>query len=171
MLFRSLFAQLPVERQLEMVQLNVATLTRLTRLFLPDMIARRRGGILNVASTAAFQPGPHMAVYYASKAFVLSFSEALSEELAGTGVTVTALCPGPTATGFGEAAQMRRTSLFRLLTMSASSVAEAGHRGFRRGRAVVIPGVRNRLLALAVRLVPRRLSRRIVGAMNKPSQA
>ncbi len=166
---QGLFAQLPLDRQIEMVQLNVTTLTHLTRLFLPGMIARRRGGILNVASTAAFQPGPHMAVYYASKAFVLSFSEALSEELSGTGVTATALCPGPTATGFGEAARMRRTPLFRLLTMSASSVAKAGHRGFRRGRAVVIPGVRNRVLTFSVRLVPRWLSRRIVGAMNKPS--
>ncbi len=168
---QGLFARLPVERQLEMVQLNVLTLTHLTRLFLPGMIARRRGGILNVASTAAFQPGPHMAVYYASKAFVLSFSEALSEELAGTGVTVTALCPGPTATGFGEAAQMRRTPLFGLLTMSAPRVARIGHRGFRRGRALVIPGVRNRLLTFAVRLAPRWMSRKIVGAMNKPSQA
>ncbi len=167
---QGLFAQLPLDRQLEMVQLNATTLTHLTRTFLPGMIARRRGGILNIASTAAFQPGPHMAVYYASKAFVLSFSEALSEELSGTGVTVTALCPGPTATGFGEAAQMRRTPMFRLLTMSASSVAEAGHRGFRRRRAVVIPGVWNRLLTFSVRLVPRWLSRRIVGAMNRPRE-
>ena len=105
-------AELDLQRQLDMLQVNVTALTHLTRLLLPAMIARRRGGVLNVASTAAFQPGPHMAVYYATKAYVLSFSEALAEELGGTGVTVSCLAPGPTATEFADAADMRDTLLF-----------------------------------------------------------
>ena len=105
------FVELPLGRQLEMLQVNITSLTHLTGLLLPGMVERRRGGILNVASTAAFQPGPGMAVYYATKAYVLSFSEALAEELAGTGVTVTAVCPGPTATNFGAAANMRTLGL------------------------------------------------------------
>jgi hypothetical protein len=161
------FAELPLDRQLQMVQVNVTSLTHLTRLLLPGMIERRRGGVLNVASTAAFQPGPLMAVYYATKAYVLSFSEALAEEVAGTGVTVTALCPGPTETGFGEAAQMKDSRLFRLGRMSPASVAEIGHKAFRRGRAVVVTGVRNRLLAFSVRLSPRSVARKIAGALNK----
>src|SRR5438477_8802051 len=101
------FAELPIDRQLEMLQVNVVAVTHLTSLLLPGMIERRRGGVLNVASTAAFQPGPGMSVYYATKAFVLSFSEAITEELAGKGVTVTALCPGPTETNFAAAANAR----------------------------------------------------------------
>jgi len=161
-------AELPLDRQLHMVQVNVTALTHLTRLFLPGMVERRRGGVLNVASTAAFQPGPHMAVYYATKAFVLSFSEALAEEVAGTGVSVTALCPGPTRTGFGEAAQIRSSRLVGLNRMSAASVAEIGHRAFRRGRVVAVPGLRNRLLAFSVRLSPRSAARKVAGALNKP---
>ena len=108
------FAEIPLERQMQMLQLNVATLTHLTGLFLPAMVKRRHGGILNVASTAAFQAGPRMAVYYASKAYVLSFSEALAEELLGMGVSVTALCPGPTETNFIAAAGMsHRGSLLK----------------------------------------------------------
>jgi hypothetical protein len=163
------FAELPLERQLQMVQVNVTALTHLTRLLLPGMIERRRGGVLNVASTAAFQPGPHMAVYYATKAYVLSLSEALAEEVAGTGVTVTALCPGPTRTGFGEAAQIRSSRLIRLNRLSAVRVAEIGHQAFRRRRVVAVPGLRNRLLAFSVRLSPRAVARKIAGVLNKPS--
>jgi hypothetical protein len=108
-----------------------------------------------------------MAVYYATKAFVLSFSEAVAEEVAGTGVTVTALCPGPTDTGFGEAAQMRDSRLFRLGRMSAQEVARIGQRAFRQGRVVVVPGLRNRLLAFSIRLSPRSIARRIAGGLNK----
>src|SRR5512137_1041621 len=125
------FAELPLQRQLEMLQVNITSLTHLTRLLLPGMIERHRGGILNVASTAAFQPGPGMAVYYATKAYVLSFTEALAEELAGTGVTVTALCPGPTQTNFAEAAGARTSRLFNKTAMSAASVAKTGHRAYR----------------------------------------
>jgi hypothetical protein len=160
------FATLPLDRQLKMLQLNVVTLTHLTRLLLPGMIERRRGGILNVASTAAFQAGPGMAIYYASKAYVLSFSEALAEELAGTGVTTTVLCPGPTDTNFTTAAGMGASRLFRMSAMSAESVARIGYAAFRQGRVVAVAGLRNRVLAGAVRFVPRALARKLAGRWN-----
>ena len=155
-------ARLPLERQLDMIQVNVMALAHLTRLFLPAMIERGRGGILNVGSTAGFQPGPNMAVYYASKAFVLSFTEALAEEMLGTGVKVTCLAPGATATGFREAARMEDALLFRLGTMDVGSVARQGYRGFRRGRVIVIPGFKNKAGAFAVRLAPRLFVRKLV---------
>ncbi len=140
---------------MDMVQVNVAALTHLSRLFLPGMIERGRGGILNVGSTAGFQPGPNMAVYYATKAFVLSFTEALAEELAGSPIHVTCLAPGPTATGFGADSGMEKSLVFKLGTMDARTVAQAGYRGFRRGKVIVIPGLTNRLGAFSVRLGPR----------------
>jgi short-subunit dehydrogenase len=154
-------ADLPLEKQLDMLQVNVTALTHLTRLFLPGMIQRGGGGIFNVGSTAGFQPGPYMAVYYATKAYVLSFTEALAEELLGTGVKVTCLAPGPTATGFAAAADMEKKLLFRLGTADAKSVAQAGYRGFRRGKLLVIPGVMNKLGAFAGRFVPRAWPRKI----------
>ena len=160
------FAELPLRRQLEMLQLNITTLTHLTGLLLPGMIERQRGGILNVASTAAFQPGPGMAVYYATKAYVLSFSEALAEELAGTGVTVTASCPGPTATNFGAAANMRTLGLVRKVSMSAEAVARISHRAFRSGKVVAITGFRNQAPAFLVRLFPRAAVRKITRRLN-----
>jgi len=155
-------ADLPLEKQLDMVQVNVTALTHLTRLFLPSMIQRRSGGILNVGSTAGFQPGPYMAVYYATKAYVLSFTDALADELIGTGVRVTYLAPGPTATEFAAAADLEHKLLFRLGTVDARTVAQAGYRGFRRGRLLVIPGPRNKLGVLAVRFVPRAWVRKVV---------
>ncbi len=159
---RGALVELDLGRQLEMVRLNVEALTALTRHLLPDMLARRGGGVLNVASTAAFQPGPFMAVYYATKAYVLSFSEALAEETRGTGVTVTALAPGPTVTGFEKEAGLERTLLFKFGPMAAAPVARAGHRAFRKGRALVITGLVNRVLAFSTRLAPRWLVRRVV---------
>jgi short-subunit dehydrogenase len=160
-------ADLPAARQLAMIQLNVAALTELTRLFLPGMIARRRGGVLNVASTAAFQPGPLMAVYYATKAYVLSFTEALAEEVAETPLRITCLCPGPTATEFAAAADMQRSRLFATAGMEAGAVARAGFRGWKQRQVLVIPGTRNHLLAiLAQRLVPRAYIRRITKRLN-----
>jgi hypothetical protein len=155
-------AEIPLERQSDMIAVNVAALVQLTRLFLPGMIQRKRGGVLNVGSTAGFQPGPNMAVYYATKAFVLSFTEALAEELLGSGVTATCLAPGPTATGFAAAAQLGDALLFKLGTMDAATVARSGYRGFRRGKVIVIPGLTNKLGAFAVRLVPRILVRKLV---------
>src|SRR5712691_11914160 len=162
------FAAVDLDRQLRMLRLNVLALTHLTGLVLPGMVARRNGRILNVASTAAFQPGPLMAVYYASKAYVLHFTEALREELRGRGVSVTALCPGPTATGFQKAAAMEGARLVRAgATMDSPSVARAGYEGLMRDRALVIPGARNRSLALAVRLMPRALVTRLVRRLNE----
>jgi short-subunit dehydrogenase len=151
----------------EMMQLNMVTLTELTRLALKEMLPRREGRILNVASTAAFQPGPRMAVYYATKAYVLSFSEALANELAGTGVTVTTLCPGPTRTGFGARATMEGTRLFRMGLMDAAAVADAGYNGLMKGRGVIVPGLQNKLLALSVRLSPRKVVAAIVRWLNE----
>jgi uncharacterized protein len=156
------FADLPIQRQLDMIQVNVAALTHLSRLFLPGMIQRGRGGVLNVGSTAGFQPGPYMAVYFASKAYVVSFTEALAEELAGTKIKVSCLAPGPTATGFSAAAHDEDTLLFRFGVMDAKSVASIGYRGFRRGKVLVIPGFRNKLGVFAVRLGPRITVRKIV---------
>jgi short-subunit dehydrogenase len=161
-----LFSELPLQRQLEMIQVNVAALTELTGLFLPGMVERHLGGVLNVASVAGFVPGPGMVVYYATKAFVLSFSEALAGELAGTGVKVMALCPGPTETNFGKVAHVNDARLMRVARMSAREVALEGHRAFRGGRAVVVSGLRNRLLVLLVRLTPRLLVRKIVKKFN-----
>jgi short-subunit dehydrogenase len=153
------FAETPLTRELEMIQVNVTALTHLTKLFLPGMIARRQGRILNVASTAAFQPGPLMAVYYATKAFVLSLSEALANETRETGVTVTALCPGPTVTDFQKQAGLEDTTLFNNpFVMSAAEAARAGYEGMMRGRRVVIPGLANAMLVQGTRIAPRRLS-------------
>ena len=165
------FAELPLERQLAMVQVNITAVTHLARLLLPGMIERKRGGILNVASTAGFQPGPNMAVYYATKAYVLSFSEAIAEEVAGTGVTITALCPGSTSTNFAAAASARFTRLFKKAAMSSDRVARIGHRAFRQGGFVVVAGWRNRLLAFSVRLGPRVVVRRIAKYLNARSYA
>jgi uncharacterized protein len=150
-------ATIPLEETLGQIQLNVVALTQLTRLFLDPMIKRSRGKILNVASTAAFQPGPFMAVYYATKAYVLSFSEALANELKGSGVTVTCLCPGPTETGFQERAALQGSRLVKLGMMSAQAVAADGYRGMLAGKPVVISGLRNWLVAESVRFAPRRL--------------
>lgn len=161
------FADTPLERTTAMLHVNITSLTRLTRLFLPGMLARGRGYILNVASTAAFQPGPEMAVYYASKAYVLSFSEALSEELRGSGIRVSALCPGPTRTEFHDVAQMRDSRLMeKLWWMDADRVAEMGYRALRAGRAVRVTGAINRVLTIAPRFVPRGLTRRMVARIQ-----
>ena len=152
------FAETDINRELEMIQVNIAALTQLTKLFLPAMIKRRSGRILNVASTAAFQPGPLMSVYYASKAYVLSFSEALAEELRDTGVTVTALCPGPTKTDFASTAKVGHSRLFTLFGVAdAASVAEFGYQSMMQGKRVAIPGVRNKLVAEGHRFFPRAL--------------
>lgn len=162
------FASTDLDRELATIRLNVVALTALTKGVLPDMLRRGSGRILNVASTAAFQPGPLMAVYYATKAYVLSFSEAIANEVAGTGVTVTALCPGPTATEFQKAAGFARARLFPgPLVMDARSVARAGYDGMRRGRRVVIPGLANRLMVQALRISPRRLVTAVAGRIQK----
>jgi short-subunit dehydrogenase len=148
-------ADLDVERQ--MIQVNVTALVALTRLCLPGMLARGSGRILNVGSVAGFVPGPRMAVYYATKAFVLSFSEALAEELRHAGISVTVLCPGPTASEFQAVARMRDSRLRRATMMSSASVAERGVAGMLAGRGVVVPGATNKGIPWLARLAPRRL--------------
>jgi uncharacterized protein len=162
------FAETPWGHEAGMLQLNVVSLTELTKRLLPAMVTRGRGGVLNVASTAAFQAGPLMAVYYASKAYVLSFSEALAEEVRASGVTVSVLAPGPTESGFQARASMEASKLVKgKRLMDAASVAQAGYEGFRRGASLVIPGFQNRLLVQSVRFTPRRWVTRIVHRMQE----
>jgi short-subunit dehydrogenase len=157
-----------LQPELAMMQLNMNTVVVLSKLFMPDLLATQ-GKILNTASTAAFQPGPYMAVYYATKAFVLSFSEAIAAELEGTGVTVTALCPGPTASGFQDKAEMHASALVKGKKLpTAEEVATAGYRAMQRGRRVFIPGTMNWLMAQSPRFTPRNIVTGIVKAMSKP---
>jgi uncharacterized protein len=154
----------------EMIDLNVSALTYLTRLYLPGMIQRKSGRILNVASTAAFQPGPWMAVYYATKAYVLSLSEALAHELKDTGVTVTTLCPGPTRTGFQARAGAQDMQLMKskmMAVMEAAPVAKAGYDAMMSGKNVIIPGFVNHMLALGAKIGPTAMSTSIAGKLNK----
>ena len=166
---RGRFAEQDDDRLRQMIDLNVTELVGLTRALLPGMIARGRGGVLNVASTAAFQAGPYMAVYYATKAFVLSFTEALAVELDGTGVGATCVCPGATHTEFAEVAGMADSKLFELSAMGAEPVARLAHRGFRRGRTVVVTGRVNRLGTIFAQLAPRALTRRMVARLQAPT--
>jgi short-subunit dehydrogenase len=162
------FSDNDLATQLQIIQLNITALTNLTGLFLEGMLARNSGKILNLASTAAFQPGPLMAVYYASKAYVLSFSEAIAEELKDTGVTVTALCPGPTDTGFAEKAHIENTGLFKVIRpMSSMEVAQVGYKAMRKGKRVVIAGMRNKMTAQSVRVTPRFVVTKVVRALQE----
>ncbi len=166
------FAAADPDKTLGMIQLNVTSLTALTRAYLPGMLERGTGKIMNVASTASFQPGPLMAVYYATKAYVLSFSEALSEETRGTGVTVTALCPGPTTSGFQAAAEMELSPLVANKKLPTSAeVAAFGVKAMNKGDAVAVPGALNKIMAGSVRFTPRPVMRRIVHKLQatKPS--
>jgi len=166
--WRGEFTKMSTADALAMIQVNMTSLTHLTRLFLPGMIERKRGKILNVASTAAFQSGPLMATYYASKAYVLSFSLALSEELHETGVTVTAFCPGPTVTGFGRRAGFANEKILGgVLSMTASAVALDGYKGLMKGKPLVISGWKNWLGTQLVRLLPRTLPGKLVRSIQQ----
>ena len=156
-----LFAEIDLKSEQDMMQVNMVTLTHLTKLLLPGMLQRGHGKLLNIASTAAFQPGPLMAVYYATKAYVLSFSEALAEELRGTAVSVTTLCPGPTRSGFQQRAKMEQSRLVQGQIMDVDTVARAGYDGLINNKRIVIPGRQNKLLAFATRLLPRSLVTRL----------
>jgi short-subunit dehydrogenase len=150
-----LLAETDPDENVQMLQVNIITLTELTRLFLPGMLARKSGRILNLGSTGSFGPSPFMAAYVASKAYVLSFSEGLAEELHGTGVTVTALCPGVTPTGFQERAQVGNMPLVHYGVVSVEKVAAAGYKALIRGKRRVVPGFANQLMALGMSLAPR----------------
>jgi short-subunit dehydrogenase len=160
------FAELDAKRERQMIDLNVGTLTDLCRAVAPGMIKRKSGSILNVASTAAFQPGPKMAVYFATKAFVLSLSEALHEELRPHGIGVTCLCPGPTRTEFGEVAGFGGNGLFDRVAMNSPQVVKAGLDGLDKNKAVVVPGWVNKLTASSGRFAPRAVVRKIAGAIK-----
>lgn len=160
------FAELDSKRERQMIDLNVATLMDLCRAVAPGMIERKSGAILNVASTAAFQPGPKMAIYFATKAFVLSFTEALHEELKPNGIKVSCLCPGPTRTEFGDVAGFGGNGAFDKVAMEAGEVVEAGLNGMDRNRAVVVPGWVNKIGAVSTRFVPRSVVRKIAGAIK-----
>jgi short-subunit dehydrogenase len=151
-----LFAETDWNKESEMINLNISTLTLFTKLYLQDMVKRRSGKIMNLASTAAFQPGPMMAVYFATKAYVLSFSEALSNEVSSKGVSVTALCPGPTTSGFQTAASMDNSKLFNNKNLPTSKeVAKYGYNAMIKGKTIAIHGIMNTILATSLRLVPR----------------
>lgn len=160
------FAETDWNTDARMIQVNITALAHLTRLYLPGMLARRRGRILNVASTAAFVPGPLMAMYYASKAMVFSFTLAIAAELEGAGVTATALCPGPTATGFGEVAGNAGSKLFKGAAMSAAEVAREGFAAMMAGKPEAIAGSRNRWMIWSTRFAPRRMLAGIAKRLN-----
>ena len=163
------FVELDEQEQVQMIELNIVALTDLTRLILPGMLARKKGKIMNVASTAAFQPGPLMAVYFATKAYVVSFSEALHNELKGTGVTVTTLCPGATKTEFDKRAGMSKAKLFtKSKLMSARQVAEIGMRAMDKGKSLVVAGTLNSLMVASTRLAPRQMAASIAHRLMEP---
>jgi short-subunit dehydrogenase len=161
------FSEIDWSKEKNMIQVNLISLSHLTHLFLRDMVQRWDGKILNVASTAAFQPGPLMAVYYATKAYVLSFTEALAEEVKDSGVSVTALRPGPTRTRFQETSDMSQSRLMKLGVMDAETVARIGYEGLMKNKRLAIPGWKNRLLALGVRIMPRNSVTRIARRLNE----
>lgn len=161
------FIETSIAKERQMIDVNVMAVTMLTKRLLPAMVSRERGRIMNVASTAGFQPGPLMAVYYATKAYVLSLSEALASEVAGTGVTVTCLCPGPTRTGFQARAEMGESRLFRSFSvMDAETVARRGYEGMQAGRRLVVPGLMNKITAQSSRFFPRRIVTGVVQRLN-----
>ena len=165
---RGAFAETDLEAELGMMRVNMLALTHLTKLFLVDMLARGSGHILNVASTAAYMPGPLMSVYYATKAYVLSFTEGLDSELEGSGVGVTVLCPGPTKTRFKKRARQRGTWLRYLLAeMEPERVARAGYRAVKRGRRLALPGFQDWLVVFFYRFVPRYLLADLVHELHK----
>ena len=160
------FERLSLARQLEMIDLNIRALTNLTFVVLNDMRLRGEGAILNVASTAAFQPGPKMAVYFATKAFVLSFTEAVHEELKPHGINVSCLCPGPTRTEFGKVAGFGGNVAFDRVAMEAPEVVAAGLQGLEKNHAVVVPGIVNKIVAASTRFAPRPIVRKIAGSIK-----
>ncbi len=162
------FTDVSVNKHIELIQLNITSLTELCKLFGTDMVKRHSGSILNVASTAAFQAGPFMSSYYASKAYVLLLSEALNNELAQDGVNVSVLCPGPTHTEFGVRADMSSAKILNVpWVMSAAEVAEIGFSGLMKGKKIIIPGLMNKLLAFSVRFTPRSIMVLIIRSLNQ----
>jgi len=159
-------ADLDTDLQLDMIQVNLVALTHLTRLFLPGIIERGYGGILNVGSLAGFQPGPNLAVYFATKAYVLSFTEALAEEISNPNINISCLAPGPVKTEFGEKSDLEDSLLFKLSLMEMEPVVKAGYQGFRNGKTIIIPGIKQQIVPFLNRFTPRLLVRKIAKKLN-----
>jgi len=159
-------ADLDIDLQLDMIQVNLVALTHLTRLFIPGIIERGYGGILNVGSLAGFQPGPNLAVYFATKAYVLSFTEALAEEISNPNIKITCLAPGPVKTEFGEKSDLEDSLLFKVSLMEMEPVVKAGYSGFRKGQTIVIPGLKQQIVPFLNRFTPRLLVRKIAKKLN-----
>ena len=162
------FIETDIEKEIDMIELNIKSLVVLTKLFLKDMVSRNNGTIINVASTAAFQPGPLMSVYYASKSFVLSFTEAIRNEVRDTNVNISVLCPGPTDTEFEKSASLEESSLFtKLKVMKPEKVAIIGYKGVNRNKSVIIPGILNNILITFNKIIPRALVINIVRKLQE----
>jgi len=159
-------AELDTDLQLDMIQVNLVALTHLTRLFIPGIIERGYGGILNVGSLAGFQPGPNLAVYFATKAFVLSFTEALAEEISNPNIKISCLAPGPVKTEFGEKSDLEDSLLFKVSLMEMAPVVKAGYEGFRKGQTIIIPGLKQQIVPFLNRFTPRLLVRKIAKKLN-----
>lgn len=160
-------SEIEVEKELKLINVNIRALTELTKMFLPSMIEHGEGAIMNVASTAAFCAGPKMATYYASKSYVLNFTEALYEELKGSEIKVSCLCPGPVKTNFQEKSGIRKSEAAKKALMTPKEVAEIAYRDFKKGKLIIIPGFKNKLIIRINKLIPRSFSRKIILMMNK----
>ncbi len=160
-------SEIEIEKELKLIDVNIRALTELTKMFLPTMISHGEGGIMNVASTAAFCAGPKMATYYASKSYVLNFTEALYEELKGSEIKVSCLCPGPVKTSFQEKSGIKKNEAAKKALMTPKEVAEIAYKDFKKGKLIIIPGFKNKLIILLNKLIPRALSRKIILFMNK----
>ncbi|MFZ0076104.1 MAG: SDR family oxidoreductase [Exiguobacterium undae] len=160
------FTETDLEEETNMIDVNIKALTIMTKLFLPGMVKRNQGGVMNVSSMVGFFPGPLMSVYHVTKAYVLSFTEALENEVSGTNVTVTALCPGLTATGFADRASMEKSNMLQGKVMEAGEVADIGYRGFLKGETLIIPGTQNRIFSFVPRFLPRKQITRIIRKMQ-----
>jgi short-subunit dehydrogenase len=163
---RGTVSELDTDLQVDMVQVNAAALTHLTSLFLPGIIERGQGGILNVGSLAGFQPGPNLAVYFATKAYVLSFTEALAEEISNPNIKVSCFAPGPVKTEFGEKSDLEDSLLFKLSLMDLEPAVKAGYEGFRKGKTIVIPGLKQQIVPFLNRFTPRLIVRKIAKKLN-----
>jgi len=163
---KGIIPEIDLDQQLDMVQVNVKALTHLTRLFLPGMIERGYGGVLNVGSLAAFQPGPNLAVYFATKAYVLSYTEALAEEISNPDIKISCLAPGPVRTEFGEKSDLEDSLLFKVSLMDSEPVVRAGYEGFRKGKVIVIPGLKQQIVPFLNRFTPRSVVRKIAKKLN-----
>ncbi|MGG7059596.1 SDR family NAD(P)-dependent oxidoreductase [Clostridium nigeriense] len=160
-------SEIEVEKELKLIDVNIRALTELTKMFLPSMIEHGEGSIMNVASTAAFCAGPKMATYYASKSYVLNFTEALYEELKGSEIKVSCLCPGPVKTNFQEKSGIRKSEAAKKALMTPKEVAKIAYKDFKNGKLIIIPGFKNKLIITLNKLIPRSLSRKIILMMNK----